>query len=178
MLLLTVPLLFMFVCVSEAFDGRAPATEAQALAEFLGACWWSEHPILGVVTSLTATRFHLYWVHHVAARGPSRPSICSSKNVPANVAWRFIADWLRQADRSATYVLADDRLAARREYREGLKLLKDHIRGSAAGTPSSDDADSLTEQLQMVSMLPEEERLEAALDIMHSHFPAGLSYYS
>lgn len=42
----------------------------------------------------------------------------------------------------------------------------------------SDDMDSLTEQLQLVSMLPHEERLEAALDIMHSHFPMGLSYYS
>lgn len=36
----------------------------------------------------------------------------------------------------------------------------------------------LTEQLQLVSMLPHEERLEAALDIMHSHLPMGLSYYS
>lgn len=118
------------LCCCAAFDGRAPATEAQALAEFLGACWWSEHPILGVVTSLT-NRFNLYWVHHnVAARGRgvTRPAIRSSKNVPANVAWRFIADWLRMADSKADYTLDEDRLAARKEYREGLSLLKDAIR--------------------------------------------------
>ncbi len=57
----------------------------------------------------------------------------------ANVAWRFIADWLRQANRSAVYVLADDRLATRQEFREGLKLLKDPTRGSAAADRAAAD---------------------------------------
>lgn len=178
---LTASAVYLLVLLCAAFDGRAPATEAQALAEFLGACWWSEHPILGVATSLTTNRFNLYWVHHrVAARGrgAARPAIRSSKSVPANVAWRFIADWLRMADSREDYALDEDRLASRKEYREGLSLLKDAIQGSVAGTPMSDDMDSLTEQLQMVSMLPHDERLEAALDIMHSHFPMGLPYYT
>lgn len=111
-------------------------------------------------------------------RGAAQPAIRSSKNVPANVAWRFIADWLRMADEREDYALDEDRLAARKEYRQGLSLLKEAITGSVAGTPMSDDMDSLTEQLQLVSMLPPEERLEAALDMIHSHFPMGLSYYT
>lgn len=82
------------------------------------------------------------------------------------------------ADSAADYVLGEDRLAARKEYRDGLSLLKDGIKGSVGDTSTSDDMDSLTEQLQLVSMLPQQERLDAATDIIRSHFPMGLSNYS
>lgn len=88
------------------------------------------HPILGVVTSLTAHRYNFYWLHH--SQGATRPVICSSKNVQANVAWRFIADWLHMAVSSDHYTMENDRVAARQEYRQSLRLLKDGIKGSVA----------------------------------------------
>jgi hypothetical protein len=155
----------------------AAGLNAQPIGELLGACSWSEHPVLLVVTDLQAG-YHLYWVDLRAPGSGVKPAIATSKNVPPLVAWKFIRKWLKTIGLPKhDYTPEDDRRrGVPAHYRDGFVVFKDAIKSSSGtGTPMTD---SLTDQLGLLSMLPMEERLPAAFDIIHSHFPPHLSYFS
>lgn len=169
--------MFFGLClsVSVAFDVTAGGIgsfsvtpsdgDSDSVCAFLVACRWSDpaHPPLGVVTALTANRYHLYWLEHtpgsrserrrrhchrdshrvpppgVVNRYPTMIDCC--RNVPGNVAWRFIADWLRMTDPNETDTLP---LSQRAECRTctGLSVLKNNMKRYRDRSHTDTDTDT------------------------------------
>ena len=172
-------LLLLSVCLSVIAMG---ALNAQGVGKLLGACDWSDHPVLVVVTDLQNV-YHLYWVGQVKKDGPTR--MAHAKNIPPVDAWLFIRRWLMDlSSPDWLYTVDQDKRRGTGAaalpavlIAEGFDVLKLQLKKAKthAGTPMGDSDDNpLVDQLAILSMLPPEERFSAAYDIIHTHYPQQL----
>ena len=161
----------------------------QAIGELLAACMLSRHPVLVVLTDLQSN-FNLYWTEAAggasAAAAEPAPGIAIAKGVPRALAWKFIRKWLLTiSDKSPSYRPdTDHRRGEAGRMRAGFLAFKRAASrpGSAAaaggaGNAMGDEC-ALLEQLGILEQLPDEERFPAAWDIIRSHCPPNLSYFS
>lgn len=145
--------------------------------------------MLVVLTDLQ-DNYNLYWTQAKAVAASSAaaatlhsPGLAIAKGVSRAIFWKFIRKWLVQlSDKSPSYhPETDTRRGDSGRIRDGFLALKKAVSrpGSAvAGGHGAVTDCALLEQLQIIDDMPEDERFLAAYDIIRSHWPQELSYFS